>query len=60
MKIKTITVGRTFNLGDYNSLKIEITADLDGEKAGLVNDNISKLDDFLIKKAKDRKEFGKI
>jgi copper(I)-binding protein len=39
-KIKTISYGRTFNNGNYESTRIEISADVDPN--GEVHDNVMK------------------
>lgn len=33
MKIRTVTVGRTKNIGNYNSVKVECTVELDDDES---------------------------
>ncbi len=49
VQVKTVTIARTINLGNYNSLRLELAADIDeGEK---VSDVTEKLNNFIIKEA---------
>lgn len=52
MKVKTITVSRTFNMGDYNSYRLELTIEKDdNEKSSQIVDTANR---FI------KQEFSKI
>lgn len=59
MKVRTVAYGKTFNLGNYESERIELTAELDeGENAVAVHDSLNKLVHELyqdgLRKGKDK------
>jgi hypothetical protein len=56
MKITQITLGRTINVGNYESVRIDLTADVEPEDGYAIN--IAKLKDMLaIQEAQIRKEY---
>jgi hypothetical protein len=56
MKITQITLGRTINVGNYESVRFELTADVDPDDGYALD--IAKLKDMLaIQEAQIRKEY---
>ena len=51
MKVKAITVGKTINIGNYQSIKVEITLEAEeGEKSAEVYQSAK---DFIAKKERE-------
>ena len=48
MNIKTVTVGRTYNLGNYESLRVELSADIkEGEDINSVQESLTNTLDSM-------------